>query len=645
MLALAFTAALASLSGRYDVTLGMDEVRDAQNACDFIRHGTMPRHSGVSGFMAVIPPGISFAYIPGLILSPHNPVAAEKIGAALMFLGTLLGIYLWINKRLGFWPTALSMLIFSAGSVGAFYATSLWPRAHPFFLVWMLYFLTLWIERKNGGYLATALVVYAAGLYWYLEMAPALLVVPVLFFLYRAPMRWRGIVLAGAISLAIWSPFLIYDAGDGFANLRALLTQKTRTDYPPKSSVLYAPGNHLVDASAARGKTAGKSVPVAAENVDKDKGDRWYATKEWGVVWFQANERRFLDEPGYVFYSGKLGCWAFQSATTGRLLLQGKTEWEPGLHEVAFPTDRKPAPGSTLLLKTKERALMSFAPLTGFDAGGRFPLFALHLLLFSGACVFLLFASGLSRRFLEAARFWRDTILRRGTTATKPPDDGSSVAASMVLLGTLVPAIVLLLILPSDALHAGERRFWWLWVGGALCLGCALGGACLRGRRILVPLGLLATVTLATNPGTQRLLRNAFAAWPGDYTGPDTQAIDALAASLEREGKTEAHIGYDINCYWWQTEARVIDGRSKNFAQWDIALLLRHGIRNLDDTAEGLSPADDYIVHGTDYGLADVSNAGSGMRWSMTLDGSLPEMETVATTPYYEIRRRRTPAK
>ena len=42
----------------------------------------------------MIPPGISYAFVPGAFVFPGNPTAGERLGAALMFAVTLIGLYL-----------------------------------------------------------------------------------------------------------------------------------------------------------------------------------------------------------------------------------------------------------------------------------------------------------------------------------------------------------------------------------------------------------------------------------------------------------------------------------------------------------------------------------------------------------------------
>jgi hypothetical protein len=622
---------LCSLTSRYDAPVGMDEVRDVQNAWELVHEGKMPRHGTVSGLHSLSTPGTSFAYVPGILLAQGNPATAERIGATCMFFGTLLGIWLWLEGRFGKWSATLAILLFSASSIGAFFAISLWPRAHPFFYVWMLFALTLWVERRDPKFLAAAIVTYAAGIYWFMEFAPAILIVPVLYFLYRPPLGLRWLAGALTASVLIWSPYLVYESSSAFADLKSILTQ-THRSLPPVTTVYYDAGNRLVDATYAGALLRGESPGVATADTKVEECDRWFQTKEWGTVWFQVQERWYLGEPGYVFYADKLGGWAFQSVTSGRVLLMDHAKWEPGSHEVAFPTTRELMPMSGGWLKREEAKIMAFAPLNSIVAGDSFGLFVWHFVFLLAALAYALRKSALLTRTAKACR----AIWKRNPGGVTSPE---GAVWCILLLGTVLPALALCIAMRNDSLVEGGRRFWWIWSAGASLMGCAAGSLVIRKYRPAVLLGLLAAGTLSLNANTQRLLHEAFGRETG-YAGSCQAALDALAETIRKDGKTEAFIGYDLNLYSWQSEGRLLDGVSKSFEELDQYLLMRHGIRNLDTTVEGLSPQDEYVLHSSDYGYVSAKNSQSSRRWSMTIDGSLPPTETAAKSGVFEIRRR-----
>ena len=632
LLAIVTLYTVFSLTGNYDVTVGLDEVSDVANAWELVHDGSMPRHGGLSGLLALNPPGISFAYVPGVLLSPGNPAAAERIGAAFLFFGTLLGLYLWLNGRLGRTSTALALAIFSVGAAGSFFAVSLWPRAHPFFYVWMLYFSTLWIERRDARFLAAALVTYAAGMYWFLEFAPAIFILPVLYVLYRPPLGWRLIAAACAASLLLSSPYLVFEAGRGFRDITHLLTQHYVSAPARVDSLFYDAKNHPVNATYAKNIRDGGGEKVTADSNLIDS-DRWFETPEWGTVWFQVKERMYLGEPGYVFYSDKLGGWAFQSVTTGRILLPEHKEFEKQPHAVPFPTTRQPpALGGLWLQELRDKA-MRFAPVACFSSGSSFAAFAWHLVLFAAALAFVFKQCEPARTLKKGWRKW----FPKAGGAHDNSTDGAAVIWCVILIGVLVPTVILTGLSRADSLFEGERHFRWLWVAYAAALG-GVAGAVRAGKwRIGAALGIVAVITLSFNTSTRSLAGDAFQGI--GKTGRSEAALKALADVMEQDGRKEAYIGYDMNFFRWLIEARLYDGTSKNFEDLDLVLLMRHGIRNLDTSVEGISPRDQYVLRNTDYGYVGAKNSVAPQRWSMTLDGSLPATEVVARTGDFEILR------
>jgi hypothetical protein len=625
---------VASLTGRYDITANTDLSWDLMNAWHLIHEGVIPRHSGVSSMYSMIPPGISWGMLPGMLVFPHHPVMAERLVAALMYGGCLLGLFCWLNPRLGFWPTALAMLIFSAGGCGAFFETSLWPRSHPVFYVWFLYALTLWVERRNGAWLAAAAVIYAAGMYWFMEMAPALFVVPVLYALYRPPVRLPHMGPAVAACLLIWASYLMFEAGRDFADLKSLLTRVPVHYGPDVFDTTYHKGNHLIKSWDVPRLKAG--VQSAKENEVSD--GFWLYTEAWGTIWAQTEERRYLDEDGFVFYSDKLGCWGFQSFESGRLLLQGRDKWEQGVYPVDFPTSRSIAHNEGLTLLRSKQMLQRQPPLFNFGGDQSFGIWVWQIALMLFALAYAFRKSGLIGQCGAALRSWWQTMRLRKTAPDAPGMQPDGVLWTVLLTGVLVPTLLLALMLPANEIASGNRRFWWIWMSEAALIGSALGTVRIRNRRALLPLGAIAVMTFAMNPRLGELARGAFRRWPGGERGRGEQAIGELARIIKAEGRDSARIGYDLNMMDWLPSIHKVDGFTKAFIDWDIALFLAHGITNLDTTAEGLHPDDEFRIFSPEYNIP--ANAMMQLRWSMSADGSLPRMEMVAQVGGFQILRR-----
>jgi hypothetical protein len=634
-----------------DSTPCMDNVRDAENAYRLIHDGNMPLHGSVGGCFALNPPGIAFGYVLGFLVAPHDPGLAERIGAAAMFFGTLIGLCFWLERRAGFLATLLAMAIFAIGSDGVFFATSLWPRSNPFFFVWMLYALTRWIESNDGRYLAAALFFYAAGLYWFMEMAPAIFVIPVLYLAYKPAINLRWLGIAAVASVVVWSPYLAFEAGRNFSDVKSLATQKAPSNLPDVASI-YGRGNKPIDASESERFRNGASITSGETDIGVD---RWFETPEWGTVWFQTGERWLLGEPGYVFYSGKLGGWTFQSATSGRIVLQGRKGWEKGAHTVPFPTMRK-FMGTETSQIVAYRAV-HFSPFANFASGNNVTLWALQVLVTLAAMAYALRKSDLG---MSVASVFH---ARRAQDRSDVIPGSNRVLWSVLFAGTFVPIVAQTLLIPHGELFTSGRRFWWLWAAEAATIACALSAIRIRGRAVILPAGLAATILFACNPrlkdaAEQAFLPSSTIATTGKHAedvdevaydpvndapcrgGCSREAIDELARILKSEGRESARIGYDMNFYPWQMETRLVDGKSKCFAEWDLTLEIRHGIRNSDTSAEGLSVDDEFVIFSPDYGYISRVNPVPAKRWSMTIDGSMSEMKMIARAGRYEIWRR-----
>jgi hypothetical protein len=89
----------------------------------------------------------------------------------------------------------------------------------------MAYWLHRWISANSARSLAVALVFWAAGMYVFMEIAPAALLVPVLWLVYRPPIRLASLTIALVASVSLWWPYLLYQRTRDFQDLHALLSR------------------------------------------------------------------------------------------------------------------------------------------------------------------------------------------------------------------------------------------------------------------------------------------------------------------------------------------------------------------------------------------------------------------------------------
>jgi hypothetical protein len=623
-----------SLTGRYGGVPHYDLVWDTMNAHRLIESGEIPEHGCVSSLFSFNPAGISWGMAPGMFVFPHRPVAAERLSAALMFVGCLAGLFFWIYPRLGGWAASGTMLIFSMGSGGSFFLTTLWPRGHVFFGIWMMLFLTLWVERRRARWLGAALVTYAAGMYWFMELAPAIVIVPALWLLYRPPVGRRAMLATVALSLFLWLPYLRFEAGRGFSDLHSLLTVSyPKGDFSVAASVT-DPSHKLVqswDVPRLRAEAAGTTLP------DKDDpGGIWLYTREWGWVWALRKTTNYFGEEGYTFYSAEEGGWLFQSFSSGRILKKDHSEWEKGNHLVDYPGRETKAVPCRFEWRVVRERLKTTAPFIYLGEQQGFGLWLWQSLLFLAALAAAFVLGGVWKLPREAFASWREFFRKKVGAGA---ESGNRVLWTVLFLSWILPVLLLFALVGWDGLWANQRRFMWLWGAQAAILGGALSMPLWRGWRPGFLLVLAAAFTLSLNPLTKSVFRDAFSAAPGHFLRNDDLAIDALSCAIRAEGRSGARIGYDTNQERWSVELRGLDGVSKCGNRWDVSLFLRHGIVNLDTSPEGLSADDDFRVFSPQYDIPHTDF--SQFRWNMTFDGSLPEMEKIAEAGGYEILKKK----
>jgi hypothetical protein len=198
----------------------------------FVERGSILQYGNLSSYGPFFPPGTFWLMLPGRLLF-GDPRLYEKLGSALLYLGTLVGVFLLARAAFGLWVARLSVLLYGLSGLGLAFAGSLWPIGNPFYFVWMAYFAVEWAVRNNARWLAAAIVIWALGMYVGMAIAPAAFVLPVIWLL-RRPRIWSPwLILGGVVLLVVWFPYLSFEVGRDFADIRGLLLRQNvvPTDY------------------------------------------------------------------------------------------------------------------------------------------------------------------------------------------------------------------------------------------------------------------------------------------------------------------------------------------------------------------------------------------------------------------------------
>jgi hypothetical protein len=130
-----------------------DLVTAIESAQEFVATGRVPDRGILTSFASYTPPGTAWLMLPG-VLTFKDPRLFELVGSGILYLGTLVGIFLLARNHFGMPCAYLSVALYGLSELGLFYSNSLWPRGHPFF--WRLDGLLGWAmggttEREVPG--------------------------------------------------------------------------------------------------------------------------------------------------------------------------------------------------------------------------------------------------------------------------------------------------------------------------------------------------------------------------------------------------------------------------------------------------------------------------------------------------------------
>jgi hypothetical protein len=226
----ALTALAAAGRGYRDFWVSYDILPDYENAANFVDKGWLPIKGSLKRLSTFNPPGYRWLYVPGVWLFPAHPGLAAALGSAMLFSGTIVGLALLLRTTFGLGTSIGTAAMFSYSSIGIFYASSLWPRAHVFFYCWTVYFLKRWALDEDRGGFAAALAMYALGLYCFFEIAPLGLLFVAAWIVYRPATARLPLMACLVLLLIVWWPYLGYEAGRAGFDVRSFVTGQRTQD-------------------------------------------------------------------------------------------------------------------------------------------------------------------------------------------------------------------------------------------------------------------------------------------------------------------------------------------------------------------------------------------------------------------------------
>lgn len=602
VLLIATIGASLALQGWKSRFPGGDSLLQIDGAHELLVHGRLPDRGALASFASYNPPGVAWLALPGVLLF-NDPRLFESIGSITVYIGTLIGIFLLARACCGLRCAILAAAIYSLSEVGLYVAGSLWQR-YPihFFYVWMIYWAVQWVTQRQARYLGAALVTWASGMYMFMEIAPALFILPAVWLLYRPPVKPRPLLFAGVLALVIWYPYLHFEYTRGFADLRALVLRQS-----------IFPANY---------KEVWCDPALTLQNLEGTPSARSFEPEQRATVtaniWTKglAHLRPFWERRNLVIETlssncGQVAPIAGVRTALALLLLTGL-----GLLSVAGqPTEAAAVMDRHLRswlprlavcailsgLLWNEFVIARYLSLRGVlqpatvSSIRRFQV----ILVVSGACLLMLtgWIATLAARVVK----------RQAASRPSGVQDGQIRNIRVLVLSLIIPWLILLLVTEGW----NVVRFWWLWPLQVIVLAGSVTyvPSLLRMPRPVTWVGsTLLVFTLAGNS----LMLGKLAAWGrGGWAGADAEEVRVVDYVFRRlEGRNRAAVGYQVVTWRFMAELNAVDPRYKVGADFDLLFKYRHGVLNDNRCAEGVSPSDEFRIVQTSHSWVNRREGG-----------------------------------
>jgi hypothetical protein len=618
-----------------------DILNDYENAVALLHAQGLPAWGAISSFGSVNPPGVSYGMLAGIVFGGGmDPGAAQRMASVFWFGVSLIGLFLFLHQRFGRRAAILGTLIYGFSGPGAFFAVSMWPRAHPAFLIWLLYFADRWCLQRNSNAIGWIIAISAFATYWMLEFLPALLVLPLLWMLYRPPLHWRPVLVGSAFALALWWPYLHLQQQRDWRDLHALLLLKD-IGKDLRMDPLGALGITDLEMLGQRRPTGWDQYFRQTTDegaASTDDGGFFRTDERFGRVWVLGWTSRIGGREGRFFKPANEPVWYFQ-CDTSLLIYQRQSGWENDPHPLRIADGWKPEAvprwvdddiWKTLLLWNFRQLHLTFMiPLFFWLAVGlllnaflqgartarssiwyRGPA-ALGLALLWGyalyyACVaspvavesVLLFA-GIAL-LIPVQLIWQLKFSRpEPRPVTKGIDKSRLRQPIVVLLVFLLLPWVVIALLSAASWPSAGRRFLWLFILQAavfaIMLDALLRMPFFRGKRAWAAAGFMLVLLTPNSALFYHLpqFKHDRMRWQGIA---HVDVIDTAAAYIARQGWEHVAVGYDIPFRQFHLHWNAIDNRYKVGREMDALLLSRHGIANANQRPEGIHPKDDLVI-------------------------------------------------
>jgi hypothetical protein len=556
--------------------------------------GALPEHDHIGSYGAFDTPGPAWLMLPSTLLF-HDPRLSEYVGAGLLHFLTLLGVFLLGRKYFGTWCGCLAVVLYGLSAQGLWWAGSLWTLSSPYMFIWLVYLASEWVTRRDGRFLAAAVGAYALGMYVDIETAPAIAMLPAIWLLYRPPVTLKPLLAAAAVLLIVWFPYLRFEAGRNFVDLRSqflfeniLPTNVSRSWCDPtrklkawpvnaRATALSAPAGAATEHPVSAATRPSESPLVRLENgLENNFRDRLLGN-------FLVTRLSAQDAIGIVLLLSVLAGLVLLGVTGSVPRAQHSDQDARVTQKDRYRT--WPRPMSRVAVGAVVLALGTWFIFRQLVFSGALPNLvrgAVAILLLGGVALILL-------KFIEIT----DRVLKRSGVHIQSEEQARR--RRLIVVALVVPWLLLF----GVAEPGVPERFLFLLPLQVLVLAAfvtvLLPRLGMPRPAVWLVQGLLVLVFL-WNP----FLISRVDSWrAGGWSGHDAsavRAVDYIAADLHKGGRDRASIGYRLFIYPFMVDYHIVSSYYKAGADFDVLFVYQHGIENTDKCAEGVSPSDDYRI-------------------------------------------------
>ena len=224
--------------------------------------GAFPVVGTLSSVAAFNMPFLVWLQLPALALTRHVPTVLIGTQLAFNLLATVMLYRLaraLIDERAGM----IAALLFTYSQVGISSAYTAWAQLLlPGFFVFFLYCLYRWKSTGRDVYAALTWLLATAAFMTHFSAVLLYGVLLALWLLLHMPWRPRGLAAGLLLSALLLAPYMAFEVGQDFADLRAFFTRSQRID--PATLAEYAhlkPGAAPIADSPAPAESAPEARP------------------------------------------------------------------------------------------------------------------------------------------------------------------------------------------------------------------------------------------------------------------------------------------------------------------------------------------------------------------------------------------------